>query len=210
MTTDRLLGSDGKKTGLFFGSFNPVHIGHLIVADQVVTHTDLDELWFVVSPHSPFKETTELAPEAHRLAMVDLSLINQSHLHSCDVEFDLEKPSYTVDTLHYLRAHFPQKKFTLVLGSDNMLAFEQWKNHLDILAHHEIYVYNRPEIKHQPFTHPQVKYLPEMPLLQISSTYLRACIRADKSIRFMTPDHVITYIMDNGLYRFDVINEDSM
>jgi len=196
------------KTGLFFGSFNPIHCGHLIIADQVVAHTDLDELWFMVSPHSPFKEEAELAPEQHRLAMVDLSLQHQSYLHSSDVEFLLAKPSYTVDTLSYLRKTFPEKNFTLVLGSDNMLEFDKWKNHLEILQHHQIYVFDRPGAEKEVFNHDEITYLSEMPLLQISSTYLRKCIRNNKSIQFMTPDSVIAYIQDNGLYRFDVNSND--
>lgn len=196
------------KTGLFFGSFNPIHLGHLIIADQVVTHTDLEELWFVVSPHNPFKEISDLASEQHRLAMVDLALEGQEYLLSSDVEFALAKPSYSVDTLSHLRFEYPQKNFTLILGSDNMLAFDKWKNHLEILQHHEIYVFNRPGVEKEAFKHDQITYLTEMPLLKISSTYLRQCIGANKSIQFMTPDCVIAYIKDNGLYRFDVNNRD--
>ena len=189
-----------KKIGLFFGSFNPIHIGHLIIAKYVINFTALDELWFVVSSQNPFKEKKSLGNMYDRLEMVNLAIEGEDKLRASDIEFNLPQPSYTVDTLVHLREKFPDKEFQLMMGEDNPQSFQKWKNADVILRDYKLVIYPRPgydaaELK----THPSV-IMTETPLMELSSTFLRQCIKEKKDIRYYTVDKVREFIDKKGLY----------
>lgn len=189
------------KTGLFFGSFNPVHIGHMIIANYMATQTDLQEIWMVVSPQNPFKSKKSLAKDHDRLHLVHLAIGDNSNIKASNIEFGLPKPSYTIDTLTYLKEKFPKKDFALIMGGDNLGNFHKWKNYEQILANHEIYVYKRPQYDLGDLVnHPKVTIL-EAPLMQISASYIRQCIQKNQSIQYLVPDPVFEYINNNALYR---------
>lgn len=189
------------KTGLFFGSFNPVHIGHMIIANFMATQTDLQEIWMVVSPQNPFKTKRSLAKDHDRLHLVHLAIGDNSRIRASNIEFSLPKPSYTIDTLTYLKEKFPKKEFALIMGGDNLGNFHKWKNYEQILANHEIYVYKRPQYDLGNLAdHPKIKLM-EAPLMQISASYIRQCVKEDLSIQYLVPDAVFEYINNNALYR---------
>lgn len=189
------------KTGLFFGSFNPVHIGHMIIANHLVENSDLQEVWLVVTPHNPHKQRHTLANDHDRLHLVRLAIGDNYKLRASDIEFSLPKPSYTVETLAYLREKYPNRSFALIMGGDNLLSLPKWKNHDVILANHDIYVYNRPGYEEGPLSqHERVQYV-EAPLLNLSATYIRQQIKDKKSIRYLVPDAVYDYLEDSTLYR---------
>ncbi|MFZ2899784.1 MAG: nicotinate (nicotinamide) nucleotide adenylyltransferase [Saprospiraceae bacterium] len=189
------------KIGLFFGSFNPVHIGHMIIADYMAEFTDLDQVWLVVSPHNPLKPKNTLAPDYDRLHLVRLAIGDHPRLRASDIEFHLPKPSYTVDTLAYLREKYPDKAFTLIMGGDNLVSLPRWKNYEFLLQHYRIFVYRRPQYE-QPelVNHPNVHFF-EAPLLDISASFVRECRQAGKSIRYLVPDAVYQYLETSHLYR---------
>jgi len=189
------------KTGLFFGSFNPVHIGHLIIADHIAQYTDLREVWLVVSPHNPLKEKSSLARDHDRLHLVQLAVEDNPRLKASSVEFQLPKPSYTIDTLTYLREKYPEKEFALIMGSDNFRSIHLWKNYQMLLDHCDIYLYNRPEEEMEDVRqHPRVFIVPA-PLLGISSTYIRERIKSGKSVRYLVPEKVFDYLETSGMYK---------
>ena len=189
------------KIGLFFGSFNPVHIGHLIIANYMATQTDLDRVWLVVSPQNPLKPKKTLARDHDRLHLVRLGIGDNPLLEVSNVEFGLPKPSYTVDTLAYLREKYPEREFALIMGGDNLASLHQWKNYEVLLANYDIYVYNRPSADlGERATHPRVRIF-EAPLLDISATYIRECLRNRKSVRYLVPDAVFEYLESSHLYR---------
>lgn len=186
--------------GLFFGSFNPIHIGHLIIANTMATATDLNQVWFVVSPQNPFKKTKSLLHEFDRLDMVERAIADNSRLKATDIEFSMPKPSYTIDTLARLTEKYPQHTFRLIMGEDNLEQFANWKNYDKILEYYGLYVYPRPQAKESPFkSHPHVR-LVAAPLLDISATYIRDSIRASRSIRYMVPDVVEEMIERKKFY----------
>lgn len=189
------------KIGLFFGSFNPVHIGHLIIANHMATHTDLDRVWLVVSPHNPHKPKKTLARDHDRLHLVRLGIGDNPRLEASNVEFSLPKPSYTVDTLAVLRERYPDHTFSLILGGDNLATFMTWKNPEQILAQHDLYVYQRPGTELGPLAQHERVHIAQAPLLDISATYIRDCIRADKSVRYLVPEPVWEYLEGSRLYR---------
>ncbi|TDS14904.1 nicotinate (nicotinamide) nucleotide adenylyltransferase [Sphingobacterium paludis] len=189
-----------KKIGLFFGSFNPIHVGHLIIAKYMLNFTELDEVWFVVSPQNPFKEKKSLSNMYDRLEMVNLALAGEDNLRASDIEFSLPQPSYTVDTLTHLQEKHPTKEFLLIMGEDNLQGFSKWKNADVILRDYKLVVYPRPgydaaELK----AHPSV-IMTETPLMELSSTFLRKCIKEKKDIRYYTVDSVREFIDKKGLY----------
>jgi len=189
------------KTGLFFGSFNPVHTGHMIIANFMATQSDLHEIWMVVSPQNPFKTKKSLAKDHDRLHLVHLAIGDNPHLKASNIEFNLPKPSYTIDTLTYLKEKFPEKEFALIMGGDNLGNFHKWKNYEQILANHEIYVYKRPQYELGNLAdHPKINIM-EAPLMQISASYIRRCIQENHSIQYLVPDTVFEYINNNALYR---------
>lgn len=188
-------------TGLFFGSFNPVHVGHLIIANYMATQTPLQEVWLVVSPHNPLKPKRTLARDYDRLHLAQLAVENNPLLRASDIEFGLPKPSYTIDTLAYLGERYPERKFVLIMGSDNLASIDKWKNYEVLLRDYLIYVYLRPEFPPGPYaTHPNVRLFEEVPLMQVSSSYIRACIREGKSVQYLVTEPVLEYLSASGLY----------
>lgn len=188
------------KIGLFFGSFNPIHIGHLIIANTMATSTDLEQIWFVVSPQNPFKKNNSLLHEFDRYDLVERAISDNSLLKATDVEFHMPKPSYTIDTLVRIQEKFPQHEFKLIMGEDNLAQFPNWKNHEKILEYVGLYVYPRPGSQTHRFKdHPAVKFV-EAPLLDVSATYLRTCIKKGISIRYMVPESVEQMIRIKKFY----------
>lgn len=190
-----------RKTGLFFGSFNPVHTGHMIIANYMATQTDLDEVWMVVSPQNPLKPKKSLARDYDRLHLVRLAIGDNYQLQATDVEFNLPQPSYTIDTLIHLREKFPQREFVLIMGGDNLATLHKWKNYEIILRDYQIYVYQRPAYDIGELAgHPQVSLF-DAPLMQISASYIRECLRTEKSVQYLVPEAVFEYLETSGLYR---------
>lgn len=188
------------QVGLFFGSFNPIHNGHLILAQTALNETALDAIWFVVSPQNPFKQKKNLLPAYDRLKMVELALGDHPSMMGSNVEFSLPKPSYTIDTLTHLRERYQSYSFALIMGQDNLQHFHKWKNHEAILKYYPIYVYPRPGADSGMFEAQEAVSLFEAPLLDISATYIRQTVRQEKSIRFLTPEPVVEYIQRNRLF----------
>lgn len=186
------------KIGLFFGSFNPIHIGHLIIANVMQDQTDLDEVWFVVSPQNPFKTQKSLLHEFDRLKMVELAIADHFFFRATDVEFHMPRPSYTIDTLTYLAEKYPHHEFKLIVGGDNLPHFHKWKNHEQILEHYGLYVYPRPGEKTE-YDHPNVRFV-EAPLMDISATFIRKTIKNGHSVKYLLPAAVEEYIRDKKLF----------
>lgn len=188
------------RIGLFFGSFNPIHIGHLIIANVMATHTDLKKVWLVVSPHNPLKASKTLLHEFDRYDMAKAAVADHYKIEVSDVEFHLPKPSYTCYTLVHLGEKFPDKEFVVIMGEDNLDSFVNWKNHRQILEQYELYVYPRPRSSHSELkNHPHVKMV-DAPLLDISATYIRQCIREKKSIHYLVPEAVEKMIEMRNLF----------
>ncbi len=186
--------------GLLFGSFNPIHIGHLIIANTFVENSDLDQVWFVVSPHNPTKNVNTLLHAHDRYDMVEKAIADNHKLRACDIEFHLPRPSYTVDTLGVLREKYPQHIFSLILGGDNLNNLIKWKNYEEILTHHQVLVYPRPSASPSLLdTHPNIHKI-DAPLLDISATYIRTLIQSQKSIQYLVPDVVVSYIRLKKFY----------
>lgn len=191
------------KIGLYFGTFNPIHIGHLIIANHLVENTDLDAVWFVVTPLNPLKDKKTLLADHHRLAMVQLAVEDYPKLDVSDIEFKLPQPNYTVHTLAYLGEKFPQHQFALIMGSDNIQSFHKWKNFEFILENYPIWVYPRlTEIKTQTAfeTHPNVQII-QAPIIEISATAIRNALKAKKNIRPLLPEKVWHYIDAMNFYK---------
>jgi nicotinate-nucleotide adenylyltransferase len=186
------------KIGLYFGSFNPIHVGHLIIADTLYDRSDLDEVWFVVSPQNPLKKRQSLAHEHDRLRMVELAIEGNFHFRASDVEFRMPRPSYTIDTLTYLSEQYPQHQFCLFLGSDNLGQLKKWKNYEQILEYYKILVYPRPG-EPKLLEHPSIQVI-DAPLLDISATFIRKSIQESKSVRYLLPESVADYIRDKKLF----------
>ncbi len=187
------------KIGLYFGSFNPIHNGHLIIAKYVLNNTELDQVWFVVSPQNPLKKSNSLLNEHHRKHLIDLCHEGEINLKSSDIEFKLPKPSYTIDTLIYLAEKFPRHSFSIIMGSDSFSNIKKWKNHDLLLDNYEIYIYKRPGYDKKAVTSANIHFL-DAPLLDISSTYIRNLITEKKSIRFLLPDIVTEEIKKHQYY----------
>ena len=189
-----------QKIGLLFGSFNPIHTGHLIIANVMAENTDLDKVWFVVSPQNPFKPAKSLLHEFDRYDMVKAAIADNYKLEVSDMEFNLPKPSYTIDTLVVLTEKNPQKKFRVILGEDNLSNFEKWKNYSQLLDQYGLYVYPRPgSVSSSIVNHPHVIKV-DAPLLDISATYIRQCIKDKKSIRYLVPEPVEQMIRSRNYY----------
>lgn len=190
------------RVGLFFGSFNPVHTGHLLIANYFVQFTDLSQIWFMVSPQNPFKVNDQLLDENVRLHLMQLAINGDERFVASDFEFNLPRPSYTVNTLKALRDKYPDVTFVPIIGGDNLQSFHLWKDYMDILEHHNILVYRRAGFHENPLlaNHPKIKIF-EVPLLNISSTYVREMLQAGKSVKYLVPDKVGDYIEQHKLYR---------
>ena len=188
------------KIGLFFGSFNPVHVGHLIIANIMAETTDLDKVWMVISPQNPHKPSKGLLHEFDRFDMVRAAVFDHYKIEASDIEFHLPKPSYTIHTLVHLHEKHPDKEFKVIMGEDNLVNFVKWKNYTRIVEDYGLYVYPRPgaqlsELK----THPNVKMV-YAPLLDISATFIRNCVRNHQSVRYLVPDPVEEMIRTRGFY----------
>ena len=191
----------GQKIGLFFGSFNPIHMGHMIIANIMAENTDLSKVWFVVSPQNPFKQAKGLLHEFDRYDMIKAAIADNYKLEVTDIEFHLPKPSYTIDTLTVISEKNPQHNFRVLMGEDNLTNFEKWKNHDQILDQYGLYVYPRPNVtKSEILRHGNVK-LVEAPLLDISATYIRQCIKNNKSVRYLVPEPVEQMIRMRNFYK---------
>lgn len=189
-----------KRVGLFFGSFNPVHIGHLVIANYMANFTELEEVWFVVSPQNPFKEKKSLGNMYDRLEMVNLAIENSDKLRASDIEFHLPQPSYTIDTLTHLSERYPNHQFVLIMGEDNLAGLHKWKNADILLRDYKIAVYPRPGYDGGKLKkHPSVT-VTDTPLMELSSTFVRKAIKERKNIQFFTPEKVLDFIDKKGLY----------
>lgn len=189
------------KIGLYFGSFNPIHNGHLIIANYILQNTSIDQVWFVVSPQNPLKKSGTLLNEYHRLYLVQVSIEEEPSLKASDIEFRLPKPSYTIDTLTYLVEKFPMHQFSVILGSDSFQNLPSWKNYEQLVRNYPLIVYERPGYKvDKEYDNADVTFL-KAPLIDISSTYIRNIIKEGKSIRYLVPEKVRMEIEQNGYYR---------
>ncbi len=188
------------KVGLFFGSFNPIHIGHLAIANVMAETAGFDQVWFVVSPQSPFKKVKDLAHEFDRLDMVEAAIYDNTKLKATDIEFNMPKPSYTVDTLAYLSDKYPKHHFSLIMGEDNLKSFQKWKNYQIILDEYGLFVYPRPNTGESSLkNHKAITWI-KAPLFDISATFIRNLLRKNKSIKYLVPDTVIELIKTKKLY----------
>ncbi len=190
-----------KTIGLFFGSFNPIHMGHMIIANLMAESGDLDKVWFVVSPQNPLKPTKGLLHEFDRYDMVRAAIYDNYKLEVSDIEFHLPKPSYTIHTLVHLAEKHPDKEFKLILGEDNLESFVRWKNHEIILRDYGLYVYPRPGAKASPLRDHKNVRMVDAPLLDISATFIRNCVKQGRSVRYLVPDPVEEIIRTRGFYR---------
>jgi len=193
--------SSPSKTGLFFGSFNPIHCGHLMIASYMAEYTDLDQVWFVISPHNPMKEKATLLADHHRLAMVNLAIEEDSRIKSSGIEFKLPQPSYTIDTLTYLSEKFPGKEFVLIAGSDILPAFHKWKNYGELLRQYHIYLYPRHDTPPSQFDlHPAITRV-NAPVITVSSSFIRQGIKEGKDMRYFLTERVWKYIKEMNFYK---------
>lgn len=190
-----------KEIGLFFGSFNPIHVGHMLLANYMVECTSIAELWFVVSPQNPHKERKTLRSEVDRYDMVDIAIDNDPRFRVSNIEFTLPKPSYTVDTLARLEELYPDYQFSLIMGRDNLASLHKWKNAEAIVNAHKIYVYPRPSYKAGPFDeHPNI-HLVEAPEIEISASFIRQSIAEGKNLKWYVPAKVWDFIDSKGFYK---------
>jgi len=192
-----------KKIGLYFGTFNPIHIGHLIIANHMVEFSDLDEVWFVVTPHNPHKKKKTLLEDHHRLAMVRIAVDEYPKLQASNVEFDLPQPNYTVNTLAYLEEKYPKNNFCLIMGEDNLKSLHKWKNYEVILERYSIYVYPRiseGKVERQFENHEKIKKV-AAPIIELSSTFIRQGIKDGKNIRPMLSADVWKYLDEMNFYK---------
>jgi len=186
--------------GLYFGSFNPVHHGHLIIANHIVQYTTLDQVWFVVSPQNPLKPAAGLLNEYHRLFLIRAAIDGEKQLRASDIEFKLPRPSYTTDTLAYLKEKYPQHHFSMIMGSDSYQNLPRWKNYEHLIKNTAFYIYTRAGFENIP-NYPQAQaHILEAPLLQISATHIRNILKEGKSIRYLVPDVVKEEIERNRYY----------
>ncbi|MEL6625505.1 MAG: nicotinate (nicotinamide) nucleotide adenylyltransferase [Bacteroidota bacterium] len=189
------------KIGLFFGSFNPIHIGHCILAQTALNETPLDRVWMVITPQNPFKQKKNLLPEYERLRLAEIALEGQDKIMASNVEFSLPKPSYTIDTLTHLADQYRSYEFSLIMGQDNLQHLHKWKNHEAIIKYYPIYVYPRVGSEPSPYDHHDQVHFFEAPLLNISATYIRSLLKEDKSIKYLVPTGVEEALLQAGLYK---------
>ena len=193
-----------KKVGLFFGSFNPIHIGHLILANYILENSDMAELWFVVSPQNPFKDKKTLLKDHNRLDMVQLSVKNYPKMRASNVEFSLPKPSYTIDTLTYLKEKYPDHSFALIMGEDNLKGLPKWKNAEKLIENHQIIVYPRifegEKQDNEYLKHDNISMI-NAPIIELSATEIRNMIKNGKNVRPMLPPEVYEYLDGSNFYK---------
>ena len=193
-----------KKIGLFFGSFNPIHIGHLILANYILENSDMEELWFVVSPQNPFKDKKSLLNDHNRLDMVQLALKNYPKMRVSNVEFSLPKPSYTIDTLTYLHEKYPEVSFALIMGEDNLKGLKKWKNAETLVDNHQIIIYPRvldsDQSNSDSFEHENISKI-DAPIIELSATKIREMLKEGKNVRPMLPPEVFDYLDGSSFYK---------
>lgn len=203
------------RIGLYFGTYNPIHVGHLVIANYMVDYTDLDQVWLVVSPHNPLKDKLSLLPDFHRLALVREAIFDNPKLKASDVEFKLSKPSYTVTTLTFLNEKYPQHEFSLIMGEDNLRTFHKWYNYEKLLAKHHIYVYprvltiqeeaevNSISSQHQQelYQHDHIHFCEDAPVMKVSSSFIRQAIKEKKDVRYLLTEPVHRYIDEMNFYK---------
>ncbi len=195
------------KIGLYFGSFNPIHIGHLIIANHLAEYSVLDQIWMMVTPHNPLKKKDSLLNDHQRLEMVHLAVENYPKIKASDFEFKLPQPSYTVNTLAHLQDKYPTYEFALIMGEDNLQSLHKWKNYENILRNHTIFVYPRVSTETENFVPPLAEdavkgiYLIEAPIVEISSTFIRENIKNKKNVMPLLPQNVWEYISHNNFYK---------
>lgn len=191
------------KIGLYFGTFNPIHIGHLIIANHMAEHSDLDQVWMVVTPHNPHKKKSTLLDDYHRLHMVHLATEDYTNIQPSDIEFKLPQPNYTVHTLAHLQEKYPKYEFSLIMGEDNLNSLHKWKNYEVILQNHNIYVYprlNAGDMDEQFANHPKIHRI-GAPVIELSSTFIRNSIKNNKNVVPMLPSKVWEYVEHNLFYK---------
>lgn len=191
------------KVGLFFGTFNPIHVGHLTIANHIAEYSDLDQVWFVVTPHSPFKKKNSLLDDHQRLEMVYRATKDYPKLRQSDIEFKLPQPNYTINTLAHLEEKYPDHEFALIMGEDNLKSFHKWKNYQVILEMHDIYVYPRVsdgKVETEFDEHPRIHHI-DAPIMELSSTFIRKSIKAGKNVRPMLPENVWEYLDEMNFYK---------
>lgn len=193
-----------KKIGLFFGSFNPIHIGHLILSNYILENSNMDELWFVVSPQNPLKKKKSLLNDHNRLDMVEIAIKNYPKMRASNIEFSLPKPSYTIDTLTYLQEKYPNYSFSLIMGEDNLKSLPKWKNYEQLLNNHHIIVYPRVfegEINDEEYLqHENISFI-KAPIIELSATEIRDMIKNGKNTRPMLPPEVFDYLDRSNFYK---------
>lgn len=192
-----------KKIGLYFGTFNPIHIGHLAIANHLVEFSDLDEIWLVITPHNPFKKKSSLLDNHHRYQMVFEATKDYNKLKPSTIEFKLPQPNYTINTLVHIEEKYPDVEFCLIMGEDNLKSFHKWKNYEAILENYHVYVYPRISngITERKFiNHPRIHRV-DAPIMEISSTFIRKSIKEKKNIRPLLPENVWKYLDEMNFYK---------
>jgi len=189
-----------KKTGLYFGSFNPVHIGHMAIANYMVEFTDIDQLWFVVSPQNPLKKKSSLLADHHRLALLNIAIDDSLLFKASNIEFKMPRPSYTIDTLTYLNEKYPNREWVLIMGADNLKSLHKWKNYQQLIENYEIYVYPRPGININDYSDKINLKIIDAPLIEISSSFIRKAISEGNDVRYFMPGKVAEYVTDMHFY----------
>ncbi len=203
------------KIGLYFGTFNPIHVGHLVIANYMAEFTDLEQIWLVVTPHNPLKDKSTLLNDRHRFNMVQESIFENTKLKASDVEFKLPKPSYTITTLTYLQEKYSKHEFSLIMGEDNLRTFHKWYNHEVILEKHKLYVYPRVltmQEEHEVKTiahdllndyrsHKNVIICDDAPVMKVSSSFIRDAIKNGKDVRYLLTEPVYKYIDEMNFYK---------
>ena len=190
------------KVGLYFGAFNPVHIGHLAIANYILEYSNLEQIWFVVSPQNPFKEKKSLLKDYHRFELLYRAIGDNDRFRVSDIEFKLPKPSYTIDTLTFISEKFPKHKFSLIMGSDNISSFHKWKNYEQILKYHSLYIYPRINYKGSRFDkHEKVHFINNAPQIEMSSSFIRSAIQEGKHIPFFMPAEAYKYMLEMNFYK---------
>jgi nicotinate-nucleotide adenylyltransferase len=191
------------KVGLFFGTFNPIHVGHLTIANHIAEYSDLDQVWFVVTPHSPFKKKNSLLDDHQRLEMVYQAVKDYPKLRQSDIEFNLPQPNYTINTLTHLEEKYPDHEFALIMGEDNLKSFHKWKNYQLIVELHDIYVFPRiskGKVETEFDEHPNIHHV-NSPIMELSSTFIRKSIKEGKNVRPMLPENVWEYLDEMNFYK---------
>jgi nicotinate-nucleotide adenylyltransferase len=202
-----------RKIGLFFGTFNPIHVGHLVIANHLANYTELDEVWLVVSPQNPLKKKSSLLQDYHRLALVRVAIEDNPKLIASDIEFSLPKPSYTSNTLAHINEKYPDNSFALIMGEDNLRTFHKWKNYEDILKNNQIYVYPRilteqekegneviAETDNGLRNHQNVIICDAVPVMNISASFIRAAIKEKKDVSYLLTQPVFKYLTEMHFY----------